>query len=171
MTGDLHLDKVVKGYEVLADQLLKTWSPYLTAVSTKVAAGNYQPAQAEADFSAGFALAMKSMLAIGSEGLDAISIMTSTFSEQEHVGGYHTDTAHASTARTLTVKADLVSASGQTLPKARVKPSPDTLAPNTTGFDLDVNGDGMKARTYDGVVVATDASGAVEEIQVSVTIG
>lgn len=171
MTDDLHLDKVVKGYGVLADQLLKTWSPYLTAVSTKVSAGNYQPAQAEADFSTGFALAMKSMLAIGSEALDAISIMTSTFSELEHVSGYHADAAHAGTARTLAVKADLVSASGQALPKARVKPVPSTLAPNATSFDLDVNGDGLKARTYDGLVVATDASGAVEEIQISVTIG
>lgn len=171
MSDNLHLDEVAQGYDVLAEQLLKDWSPYLTAVSAKAAAGTYQAADAEADFSAGFALAVKSMMAIGSEALDAVSIMTSTFSEQEHVGGYHTGQVHAGTVRTLTVKADLVSVSGQKLPKARVKPVPETLAPNLTGFDLDVNGDGMKARTYDGVVVATDASGGVEEIKVSVTIG
>jgi hypothetical protein len=171
MTEDLHVDKVLKGYGVLADQLLKSWSPYGTAVSAKLAGGNYQPADAEADFSVGFALAVESMVAIGSEALDAVSIMTSTFSDLEHVGGFHTDAAQAGTVRTLAVKADLVSASGETLPKDRVKPVPATLAPHTTGFDLEVNGDGMKARTYDGLIVATDASGAVEAITVSVTIG
>jgi hypothetical protein len=52
-----------------------------------------------------------------------------------------------------------------------VKPVPATLAVGATDFDLAVNGDGMKARTYDGIIVSADASGGVEEIKVSVTIG
>ena len=36
---------------------------------------------------------------------------------------------------------------------------------------IDVDGDGLKARTYDGYVVATDGAGNAEEIFVSVTIG
>ena len=64
-----------------------------------------------------------------------------------------------------------MSVSGQKLPKARVKPVPDTLPPQVTAFDLDIDGDGIKARTYDGVIVATDTSGTVEEIKVSVTVG
>jgi hypothetical protein len=172
MSDDLHLGEVIEGYGVLADQLVTNWAPYVKAVSTKLAGGNYASTDAEADVAAGFKLAMNSMLAIGSEAIDAVSIMTNNYSEQTHLGGYHADPAYAGTVRTLVVAADLESASGQKLPKARVKPVPTTLAPNLTGFDLDVDGDGMKARTYDGVVVVTDAAGVVvEEIKVSVTIG
>jgi hypothetical protein len=171
MSDDVHFDKVMKGYGVLTSQLVTDWSPYVTKVATKLSGGNYQAADAETDFAEGFKLAMESLMAFGFEALDAVSIMTSTYSELEHIHGYHADPAHAGTARTLAVKADLVSFSGETLPKARVTTTPATLAPKDIAFDLDVNGDGMKARTYEGVVVATDASGGIEEIKVSVTIG
>lgn len=171
MSDDLHLGEVVEGYAVLATELLKEWSPMVSALSTKVAAGNYQLDDAAADFSAGVKLVASSLFAIGSEAMDAVTVMTSSYSEQRLISGYGTDPTRASTVRSLMVKADLESITGRTLPKERVKPVPATLAVGATDFDLAVNGDGMKARTYDGIIVATDASGGVEEIKVSVTIG
>jgi hypothetical protein len=165
------LREVIEGYAVLADVLVKKWSPHVTAVSAKVAGGDYKAADAEADFPVTAKLVAETILALGGEALDAVSISTVTFSEQMSTGEYTTQAAMAGSIRTIAVKADLVSATGKTLPKTRVKPVPDTLAPGATKFKLDVDCDGMKARTYDGLIVVTDASGAVEEIAVSVTIG
>jgi hypothetical protein len=111
------------------------------------------------------------LILIGSEAIDALSILTSDFSEETTVGGYGTDPAKAATTRTLSVKDDLKSVSGQVLPKEKVDLQPDTLAPSHTQFVIDVDGDGLKARTYDGHVVATDETGDSEDIFVSVTIG
>jgi len=165
------LGEVIEGYATLAGVLLKKWSPYLTAVSAKAAAGNYQAADAKADFPAAAKLVVETMLAFGSEAVDALSIATNSFSEQMSTSEYTSNPANAGTTRTVLVKADLVSATGKTLPKERVKPAPGTLAPNLTKFTLDVDCDGMKARTYDGVIVVTDMAGDVEEILVSVTVG
>lgn len=163
--------EAVEGYAVLAQQLVADWTPYLTGMSAKVGSGTYTQDAASADFSALAKLIADSLFAIGSEAMDALAISTSTFSEESTVGGYGTDAAKAGTVRTLTVKADLTSVTGQVLPKERVTPVPASLAPSSIEFDLDVNGDGMKGRTYDGYVLSTDAAGVVEEIPVSVMIG
>lgn len=171
MSDDLHLGEVMEGYTVLVGELLKEWSPWVTAVATKMATGTYQQADVEADFPAGVKLVASSLFAIGSEAVDAVTVMTSTYDEQRLISGFGTDPGRATAVRSLVVKADLESVTGRTLPKERVKAVPATLAVGVTEFDLAVNGYGMKARTYDGIIVATDASGGVEEVKVSVTIG
>jgi len=171
MTGDPHIGEVMEGYGVLADQLLKNWTPFLTAVSAKLAAGNYQAKDAEADFGAGAKLFVESMMAIGSEALDAAAIMSSNFDEVVVAGGYDTE-IELDQVRTLTVNDDLTSKSGLTLPKDRVTLEPATLQPQCSHFQTVVNGDGIKARTYDGVVLVTKASGVVvDQVDVTVTVG
>ena len=165
------ISEAVEGYAVLAQQLVTDWTPYLTGLSAKAAAGSYGPDDASADFSALAKLITDSLFAIGSEAMDALAILTSDFSEESKVGGFETDPAKAGTVRTLTLKGDLKSVSGQVLPKERVTPVPASLVPPATQFGLDVNGDGMKSRTYDGFVLSTDAAGAVQEIPVTVMIG
>lgn len=165
------VSEALEGYAVLAQQLVADWTPYLTEVSAKLGSGTYGPDDAGDDFSALAKLIADSLFAIGSEAMDALAILTSDFSEESTIGGFGTDPSKAGTVRTLTVKGDLVSVSGQVLPKGRVTPVPNSLVPPATQFVLDVNGDGMKARTYDGVVLSTDAAGAVQEIPVSVMVG
>lgn len=163
--------EVLEGYAVLVNQLAADWTPYVNTVSTAVGSGTYDADNAAADFPQLAKLVADSLIAIGSEMVDAYAILTSDFSEQSLVAGLGTDPAKAATTRILTVKGDLVSVSGQTLPHQRVTPVPATLAPTHTQFDLDVDGDGIKARTYDGFIIATDTAGAQEEIPVTVTIG
>lgn len=165
------ISEAVQGYAELAQQLLADWTPYVTGLSTKVAAGTYGPEDIEADFSSLVKLVADSLFAIGSEAVDALAILTSDFSDESTVDGYCTNPAMAGTVRTLTIKGDLKSVTEQVLPKDRVKPVPATLNPKKIAFDLKVDGAEMKARTYDGFVVSTDAAGVVEEIPVSVTIG
>jgi hypothetical protein len=165
------LGEVIEGYAELAGVLLNKWSPYVTAMSAKAAAGNYQAADVKADFPTVAKLVAETLLAFGSEAFDALSIATMSFSEQMSTTEYTSNPANAGESRTVAVKADLVSATGKTLPKERVKPTPDTLAPTQTKFTLDVDCDGMKARTYDGVIVVADGHGDTEEILVSVTVG
>jgi len=163
--------EVLEGYQDLASHLLESWTPFISGVSAKVEAGTYDSDEAANDFPTVAKLITDSLMAIGSEAIDALAILTSDFSEETTVGGYATDPAKAATTRTLSVKDDLKSVSGQVLPKERVNLEPDTLAPSHTQFVIDVDGDGLKARTYDGHVVATDEVGGSEEIFVSVTVG
>ena len=160
-----------EGYAVLATQLLESWTPFVSDVSAKVGDGTYDAGDAADDFPTFAKLVADSLMAIGSEAIDALAILTSDFDEETTTGGYGTDPAKAGTTRTLTVKDDLKSVSGQVLPKQKVTVKPATLAPTNTQFEIDVDGDGLKARTYDGYVVATDGAGNAEEIFVSVTIG
>lgn len=162
--------EVFEGYLELAKDLLASWTPFVTSVSAK--AGTYSSADASADFPAGVKLVADSLMDIGSEAIDALAILTGDFSEEVEVVGY-TDPAKSGAARTLALKDDLKSASGETLRKelVRIRPAAHVLGPNETEFILKVNGDGLKARTYDGIVVATDNAVVVDEIFVSVTIG
>jgi hypothetical protein len=171
MSDPPRFSEVFEGYVDLANHLLGSWTPFVSGVSAKVDAGTYDSGEAAKDFPTVAKLITDSMMAIGSEAIDALAILTSDFSEETTVGGYGTDPAKAATTRTLSVKSDLTSVSGQVLPKAKVDLKPETLAPTFTQFVLDVDGDGLKARTYDGYVVATDEAGGSEEIFVSVTIG
>lgn len=171
MSNVPRFDEVVEGYALLADELLDSWTPFLTTIAAKVNAGTYDPDAATADFPKLAKLVAGSVIGIGLEAFDALAILTSDFSEEKKISGYRTDPAKAATTRTLTVKDDLTSVTGMTLPKSRVTIVPAQLAPSTTQFVLDVDGDGLKARTYDGYVLATDTAGGVEEIFVSVTIG
>jgi hypothetical protein len=171
MSNVPRFSEVFEGYVDLANQLLGSWTPFVSGVSAKVDAGTYDADEAAADFPTVAKLVTDSLILIGSEAIDALSILTSDFSEETTVGGYGTDPAKAATTRTLSVKDDLKSVSGQVLPKEKVDLQPDTLAPSHTQFVIDVDGDGLKARTYDGHVVATDETGDSEDIFVSVTIG
>jgi hypothetical protein len=155
----------------LADQLIENWTPYVTGVAAKLDANGYGAKEAEADLPVVAKLVTKSALSAGFEALDVAAILTDEFSEQKVVGGFRADPAKSGTDRTLTLKGNLKSVTGPEIPVARVKVVPDKLPPQATDFALEVNGDGLKARTYDGYVVATDPAGAVEEIFVSVTIG
>lgn len=165
------IGEVIEGYAELAQDLLASWAPYLTSVSAKVGANTYGPADASADFSAWAKLVADSVFRIGSEALDALSILSSDFDEKGAVGVYDVDPQKAIVARTLALKGDLKSVTGKVLPKDRIELVPDTLVPPSTQFELVVDETGMKARTYDGYVLATDAAGAVEEIPVSWTVG
>jgi hypothetical protein len=163
--------EVLEGYVDLARHLLQSWTPFVSTVSARVDAGTYDSNAAASDFPTLVKLITDSMMAIGSEAIDAVAILTSDFSEETKVAGYGTDPAKAATTRTLSVKEDLKSVSGQKIPKERVTLKPHTLPPGHTQFVIDVDGDGLKARTYDGYVVATDETGGTEDIFVSVTIG
>jgi len=160
-----------EGYTDLASELLKNWTPFVTSVSAKVGDRAYTPEQAGEDFAAFAKLATQSLALVASEGLDALSVLTSGFSEELEVGDLSTGSVDASTTRTLTPKGDFLSVTGEVLPKSRIKVVPDTLAPNETKFVLDVDGTGLKARTYDGFVVATDEAGGTYDHPESVTIG
>ena len=161
--------EVLDGYSDLVDELQASWAQFLNGISTKLAAGPYGPDDAAADFPAAVQLALESMIAVGSEAFDALSIMTSSFSEKTTEGGLVL--AKSNLARALTVKADFVSVTGEVLPKDQITISPDQLPPGETQFALEVNTDGVKARTYDGWVVATPANGKADEVRKTVTIG
>lgn len=162
--------EVFEGYVDLAKDLLTSWTPLVTAVSAKAGSGAYSLEDAKADFPAAVKLAADSLRDVGSEAIDALAILTGDFSEDVEVPCF-TDPAKTAEQRTLAMKDDLKSVSGQVLPKARVTITPHTLDPQRNRFILKVNGDELKARTYDGVVVATGKAGVVEEVFVSVTIG
>ena len=74
-------------------------------------------------------LVADSLFLIGSEAVDAFAILTSGFSEKTTVTGYGTDEA-AGTTRTLALKADLKSVTGEVLPHGKVKLLPSTLPPD-----------------------------------------
>ena len=162
--------EVFEGYVDLAKDLLTSWTPFVTAVSTKANSGTYTANDAEADFPAAAKLVVDSLMDVGSEAIDALSILTGDFSEDVEVICY-CDAAKSGSQRTLALKDKLKSVSGQELDASLVKIKPQPLGGNETQFTLTVNGDGLKARTYDGTVVATAGGKVVEEIFVSVTIG
>lgn len=164
-----------EGYVERVNELLDEWTPFIKAVSGKIDAGTYDGDSASADFPRVAKLVADSLFGLGSEAIDALAILTSDFSEEEKVT-YSVGAAKAGSTRTLALKGDLTSVTGQVLPKSRVKFKPSTLHSADSAFTLDVNGDGLKARTYDGYVVITTVASAtspadVDEMFVSVTIG
>jgi len=161
--------EMLESYADRSRELVTAWTPYLDDLSTRLAAGPYGIDDAAADFPAVAKLTVESMVALGGEAFDVLSILTLGIDEKETVGGLML--AKASTTRTLTVKDDLTSITGETLPKNHVTVDPDHLAPQETEFTLSADVHGVKARTYDGWVVATDPSGATSEVAVTVTIG
>lgn len=172
MTDVPRFSEVLEGYLELAGQLLETWTPFLNDVSAEVDAGTYDAKDAADDFPTVARLTVESWRLIGSEAIDALAILTSDFSELGSVTGYTTDPKNSGMARTLSWKGDLMSVTGEKLPAERVKIVPAKLAKDATAFTLYFDGDGRKARTYDGHVVATDVSGTVQDdVFVSVTIG
>lgn len=170
MSESPQIGEVIEGYAELAQDLLASWTPYLTGLTAKVGANQYGPDDAKADFSVLAKLVTDSMFRIGSEALDALSILSDDFDETGAIDVFDLPqkvTGH----RTLTLKGDLKSVTGKILPKDRIVLVPDTLVPPATQFSMVVDETGMKARTYDGYVLATAATGAVEEIPVSWTVG
>ena len=163
------VSEVLDGYSELTKELLAGWTPFLSNLSTKLGAGPYGVDEAAADFPAAAKLTVDSMIAIGSEAIDALSVLTDPFSDETTEDGV---LAKANTARVLTVEADFVSVTGEVLPKSRITFEPDPLPPGETEFALKVNDIGLKARTYDGWVVATNPNGDADPpVRQTVTIG
>jgi hypothetical protein len=160
--------EVLDGYSELTNELLAAWTAFLTGLSTTLGAGSYGPAEAASDFPAAAKLAVDSMIAIASEAVDAVSILTSSFSEEATEDGVF---AKANTDRILTPEADFVSVTGEVLAKSRITFHPAQLPAGKTDFELKVDGDGVKARTYDGWVVATDSEGHADRVPETVTVG
>lgn len=171
MNEATRLSEAFEGYAELAKELVDQWVPFVGGVSAKVDAGTYDGDAASADFPVVAKLVADSWFAIGSEAIDALSILTSDFSEDGRVIGYGTDDKKAALTRTLVVKAALESVTGEVLPRRQIAVEPATLPEHQTEFTLVFDAHGLKARTYDGHVVATDTAGETEEIPVSVTIG
>jgi len=174
MSSVPRFSEAVEGYGELAQELLGQWAPFAKSVAAKVDAGTYDGGAASADFPVVAKLVTDSWVAIGSEAIDALSILTSDFSEDGRVIGY--STKKATLPRTLAVKGALKSVTGEVLPHAQIAVEPATLSENETAFVLVFDAHGLKARTYDGWIVATSpatgsAPASVEEIPVSVTIG
>lgn len=170
------VSEAFEGYVVLAHELLGRWTQFTSGIAAKVDAGTYDAGAAQAEFPKAAKLGADSLFLTGSEAVDALAILTSDFSEKTTVTGYGTDPKAAGTTRTLAWKADLKSVTGEVLPHGKVKLLPSTLPPGQTDFTLEVDGEGRKARTYDGHVLATSTATAttpvnVEDIFVSVTIG
>lgn len=178
MSDSARFGEALEGWVERANELLDEWTPFLQSVSAKIDAGTYDANAASADFPAAARLVARSVIGLGAEAIDAVAILTSDFSEVDEVT-YFIGAVKAGSTRTLSLKDDLKSFTGEKLLKNRVKIKPDPLSPSDTQFTLEVNGDGVKARTYDGhVVVTTTTAGAgaaastdVDEILVSVTIG
>jgi len=176
MSVFLRFGEALEGYVERVNELLDEWTPFIKTVSAKIDAGTYDADAAQADFPAAANLVAKSVIGLGAEAIDAMAILTSSLSEEDEVT-YVIGAAKKGSTRTLAVKDDLTSVTGETLPKSRVKIKPDPLSPSDTRFTLKVNGDGLKARTYDGCVVITTttttmaAPADVSEMVVSVTIG
>jgi hypothetical protein len=166
-----------EGWVERVNELLNEWTPFITSVSAKIDAGTYDADAVSADFPTVAKLVSDSLIGLGAEAVDAVAILTADTSEVEQVT-YILGAGKAGSTRALALKGDLASVTGPVLPKGRVKIKPDTLSSSDTRFTLEVNGDGLKARTYDGYVVVTTATAAtanapadVDEILVSVTIG
>jgi hypothetical protein len=163
--------EALEGFGELATALVKQWTPFLTSVSAKVGAGPYTSNDAAVDFPAFAKLVTDSVIAIGSEGLDAVSILTGDFSEQFTIGALSTGSFSVDSVRTLAPKAAFKSVSGAELPTSHIIVDPATLAPHVTDFSLQVTVTGVKARTYDGSIVATDEKGDTKEFPMTVMVG
>lgn len=173
MTEGTPIGEALEGYAVMFQALIDDWTPYLDGLSTKVSSGTYGPDDVTAEFPALVKLVAESMIRVGSEAADALAILNSDFDETTEVE-YDVEGALKVTGEvTLALTGDLKSVSGEILPQAYVKVVPATAVAPHLDFVLEVDGtgEGFKARTYDGYVRATDASGAVEDFFVSRTIG
>jgi hypothetical protein len=170
MSESPQFGEFLEGYGELAQQLLTRWTPFLNAASDKVATGTYGKDDAAADFSALAKLVLDSTVLAGYTALGGMAILNSNFSTEQTTGEFSTDPKLAGTPRVLTLKGDLTSVTGKVLPMDRVAPQPATLPPGSTQFDLDIDGDDIDAGIYRGIVLSTDAAGAVEEAQVAVTV-
>lgn len=171
MTEGSPLGEALEGYGVMVGSLVADWTPYLTALSAKVSADTYGPDDAKAEFPALAKLVADSMIRIGSEAVDALEILTSDFDETSAVAYAVGKTLKVSGTVTLTLTDDLKSVTGEVLPRSKVTIVPATAVVPDLDFTLEVDGNGLKARTYDGYVRATDANGVVEDFFVSRTIG
>lgn len=176
MSDSARFGEALEGYVERVNELVDEWTPFITSVSARIDAGTYDADAVSADFPKVAKLVADSLIGLGAEAIDALAILTSDFSEADEVT-YFIGAAKTGSTRTLALKDDLKSFTGEKLLKNRVKIKPDPVSPSDTQFTLKVNGDGLKARTYDGyVVVTTTTAGAVaspdvDELLVSVTIG
>jgi len=171
MTDGSPLGEALEGYGVMFQDLVDDWTPYLTALSAKVGADTYGPDEAKAEFPALAKLVVDSMIRVGSEAVDALEILTSDFDETSSEAYHVVKPLTVTGAVTLTLADDLRSVTGEVLPRSKVTVVPATAVVPDLDFTLEVDGNGLKARTYDGFVRATDANGVVEDFFVSRTIG
>ncbi|MCW2786934.1 MAG: hypothetical protein JWP74_3451 [Marmoricola sp.] len=170
MSESPQLGELLESYGGLAQQLLTRWTPFLTAASDKVATGTYGKDDAAEDFSAMAKLVLDTAVLTGYTALGGMAILTTDSSTEQTTGEFSTDPKLAGTPRVLTLQGDLKSATGKVLPVDRVTPQPATLPPRSTQFDLHVDGSDVAAAIYRGTALSTDATGAVEEVAVSVSL-
>ena len=165
------ISEALEGYGDLASDLEKKWTPFLKQVAVRANDGVYTQTDAEADFPAFAKVVADSLFLTAAQAVRALSILTGDFSTTQTVDATAVD--DATTTRKLSVADDFVSVTKEVLPKSRLTMVPDTLAPGEKAFKLVIQEDGMKARTFDGVVVATvtDPSGGTFEYPQTVTIG
>jgi hypothetical protein len=163
--------EVIEGWAEATTDLIADWTGYSAALATKLGSGSYGQEEGSADLSIGLRLLTSSAMRMTIEALETWSILTGDFDETLDTGQFATDPLKATGPRSLTVVKDLESVTGAKLPATRVTPVPSTLNTGATVFTLHVDGSGMKARIYDGEVIATDQAGGTEAVPVSVTIG
>lgn len=172
MSESPQLGEVLEGYLETAQELLADWTPYVTGVSAKLSAGSYGQPEAAADFPAFAKLVAESAFKAGGQLVRTMAVLGSDFSTTSTEGGYVIEAQKVAVELTLSLKGDLKSVTGQVLPADRVTIVPATLVPPATDFALVVDAQGIKARTYDGFVVAKNPAGAVvQTIPVSRTVG
>lgn len=165
------ISEALEGFGDLVSDLEKKWTPFMKQVAVRADDGGYSQSDAEADFPSFVKVVADSLFLAVAQAVRALSILTGDFSTTQTVDATAVD--DATTTRKLAVTDDFVSVTTEVLPKSRVTVVPDTLAPGEKAYKLVIDEDGMKARTYDGVVVATvmDPSGGTFEYPQTVTIG
>lgn len=171
MTDVPKFDEVLEAYAVMTKNLADDWTPFLTGLSGKIGTDAYGPDEATADFPTVAKLMALSFARIVGEAGDALATLTNDWNETKE-GAAHAMILKKGTKVTLKLKGELTSVTGKKIPLDRVTIVPDQLVYPDKNWHLVVQEDGLKARTYDGFVVATDVAGVVvEETPVSWTIG
>ncbi|MDQ2648443.1 MAG: hypothetical protein M3Z03_02680 [Actinomycetota bacterium] len=169
MDGLSRTGEALEGWGQAAQELVAEWTSYASKLTTKTESGSYAAEDGSADFATGLQLVVSSFMKLGVEALDSISILTEEVDPDEDSGVFLT--SPSGQVRTLAIPNDLVSVTGTTLPAAKVTLHPATLKAGEQVFRLEVATKGVKARIYDGEVVATATDGSTETIAVKVTIG
>ncbi|MCX6397949.1 MAG: hypothetical protein NTV23_15785 [Propionibacteriales bacterium] len=171
MSENLQIGEVLEGYAEATQELVAEWTPYLTGLSGKATSGSYGPTEVADEFPALVQLVAASLFKLSGQAVRTVEVLSSDLTEAPSVDGYVVAAQKVATTLTLKLKGDLVSVTGEVLPMKQVTLVPDhVVAP--ADFDVVADGNGFKARTYDGMVLATDPTGAlVQEIFVSVSVG
>jgi hypothetical protein len=151
------LASAIDGYAALGKSLVERWNAHASAVAARVDSGSYDADHAVADLAQCVTLACESGMALVSEALDAVAVVSAprgpVFRES-----YPFACAAAGAALTLT--GPLVNMMG-TDRLTEVTIVPAQLGPNQTEFRLRANATGKCAGLYIGSVRATGVAQAI----------